>query len=104
MNTNDIKRAKIVEITENGRAETMRRHVWHQLRAMGLATTDQVAAQMRLSVLSVRPRMTELLHLGLARLTGKIHANGVYEAIEADVALRALEEPLERGEQMNLGI
>lgn len=104
MDTNDIKRAKIEEITANGRAETMRRGVWCQLRAMGMATTEQVASRMGMSVLSVRPRMTELLHLGLARLTGKIHANGVYEAIEADVALRELEEPLSGGEQMNLGI
>jgi hypothetical protein len=104
MNTNEIKRAKIKEITDNGRAENMRRNVWRYLRAMGASTTDQIASRMGMSVLSVRPRVTELLQLGLARLTGKIHSNGVYEAIEAEDALQMTEEPLHANEQLKFGV
>jgi predicted ArsR family transcriptional regulator len=38
--------------------------------ARGPMTADECAAQLRLSLLTVRPRVTELKHLGMVRDTG----------------------------------
>src|SRR5690349_15187241 len=56
------------------RAPTLRDLCLSQL-ALSPATADQVAAQLGKSVLSIRPRITELARLGFIRDTGRTAAN-----------------------------
>jgi DNA-binding Lrp family transcriptional regulator len=50
-------------------AKTVREACLRILKAIGPMTADEVAAQLGLSVLTVRPRITELKRKGLARST-----------------------------------
>jgi hypothetical protein len=44
-------------------------------------TTRQLAARMEMDLLTVRPRVTELVQLGFARCVGKDGHEGLYEAV-----------------------
>jgi predicted ArsR family transcriptional regulator len=52
------------------RAETVRLQVLALLRAGGKLTADEIAKKLKLSVLSVRPRVSELAARGLIERTG----------------------------------
>lgn len=56
-------------------APVLRDMCLNALRWHGPATTDEAAERLGLSVLSVRPRFTELLHGGLIADTGTRRAN-----------------------------
>jgi hypothetical protein len=70
---------------------TVRRHlvgprvtVYEWLLANGPATTMAIAAGTRINLLTVRPRVTELCHMGLAALAGdcrRRNHEGIYAAI-----------------------
>jgi predicted ArsR family transcriptional regulator len=53
----------------------LRDQVLYVLRRFGPQTADETAASLRSSVLSIRPRLTELLRLGAIRRTGERRAN-----------------------------
>jgi predicted ArsR family transcriptional regulator len=57
-------------------AARLRAMCLRKLKDVGTATADEVAALLDLSVLSVRPRFTELLHAGEIRDTGERRKNG----------------------------
>lgn len=62
-----------------------------QLQHRRPVTTAEVATMFRSSVLSVRPRITELIQLGFMRCTGKRGHEGLYEPIgirEAQAAVQ----------------
>lgn len=67
------------------RAPTLRNRALAELERIQPAglTPDQVARRMGCSVLSIRPRMTELFKLGLIEPTGERRPNA--SGIEADV-------------------
>lgn len=48
----------------------LRQKVLDSLKAEGPGTPDEVAARLNISILSIRPRFSELSELGLIRATG----------------------------------
>lgn len=86
----DIRDAKWTEIEKQVTGQ--REMVYTSLLACGRCTTDALAAHMHKSVLSVRPRVSELYDLGLVALVGKDGHNGIYEAIPVFVARQAHEQ------------
>ena len=56
-------------------APKMREKVKAAFRRYGPATADQIADQLRLSVLSVRPRVAELARMGVIEDTGDRRLN-----------------------------
>jgi predicted ArsR family transcriptional regulator len=56
-------------------APVLRQRCIDVLRHNGPLTADEVASRLDCSVLSIRPRFTELLHNGQIEDTGKRHAN-----------------------------
>lgn len=78
------------------RVEGVRMEVYRLLQKHGPETTRQLALRSGVhSVLTVRPRMTELCQLGLARCVGRQHdlagSEGIYEAIPLDQAEQTFE-------------
>lgn len=72
----------------------IRIEVWHLLRDHGPCTTRVLALKSgTLSVLTVRPRITELCQLGMAKCVGRhkdlMTSEGVYEAIPMEMAEEA---------------
>lgn len=55
-----------------------RREVLCDLAAHGPCTTRQLADATRRDILSIRPRVTELLQLGLVILHGRTEGQGIY--------------------------
>ena len=51
-----------------------------QLAVHGPCTTRQLAERAHMDILSVRPRVTDLCHMGLAQMTGSESGEGVYRA------------------------
>lgn len=69
-----------------------RLHLVHAaLLAHGPLTTAELAARMGKSVLSVRPRVTDLVTFGLARCVGRNGRDGVYRAVNWHDAAEAWE-------------
>ncbi len=76
------------------RVEGIRKEVYRLLMIHGPCTTRVLALKSgTLSVLTIRPRMTELCQLGLARCVGRhkdlLTSEGVYEAISTEQAEEA---------------
>ena len=63
-------------------------HAW--LLAHGRATTNRIAQGTGISLLTVRPRVTELVQLGYAACTGRNFCReGIYEAVPVEQARAA---------------
>ncbi len=62
------------------RISGLRQTVHEALRMHGPCTTRQLAERARLDLLTVRPRVTELVELGFAVCTGREGGEGVYRA------------------------
>ena len=78
------------------RVEGLRMDVYRLLQEHGPATTRQLALKSgRFSVLTIRPRITELCQLNLARCVGRERhlagSDGIYEAIALDEAEKSFE-------------
>lgn len=58
-----------------------RAQVYAALLQHGPCTTRDLAKRMDWDLLNVRPRVTELCQIGLARSVGGRRGNGVYEAV-----------------------
>jgi predicted transcriptional regulator len=63
-----------------------RQSVYNALAATGPCTTLQLAERSGISAFTVRPRVTELFELGLAKLVGKEGREGIYQAVDLDKA------------------
>jgi predicted transcriptional regulator len=86
----DFRNATFADLQD--RLHGLRLTVLTNLRAQGPATTRQLAERSGIDILSVRPRITELMTLGFVCLEdGSEHAReGVYRALtdaEAEAAL-----------------
>ncbi len=69
-------------------------HAW--LLAHGAATTSMIAGGTGIPLLTVRPRVTELVQLGYAACTGRNHwREGIYEAVPVERARAAHQAALE---------
>lgn len=103
MNTETIKAAGWEAIS--GAVAGKRREVYAHLCLLGPCTTAELAAASGISILTVRPRVTELVQLGLARLADvqATKTEGKYEAIRLEDA-RAAYYRERAGGQMDLRI
>lgn len=80
--------------TLSGQLDAMRERVWQELLRHGPCTTATLAGRADLHLLTVRPRVTELVQLGFARCVGRERREGVYEALEPDAIVAAWRERL----------
>jgi len=87
----DFSRATFADIVHELGA--LRLAVWHALQAYGPCTTAELAACMDMDLLTVRPRVTELMSVGLVVLSGDHRGReGVYRATTLDEAARRQSE------------
>lgn len=66
--------------------------VWEWLRNHGPATTTAISEGTGIPLLTVRPRMTELVQLGFADCVGRLRREGVYASISPEAARARLQE------------
>ncbi len=75
-----IRDANWAEIKEHVTGD--RERCWTSLMLAARAmTTRQLSVRMEMDLLTVRPRVTELVQLGLVRCAGKEGHDGTYEAV-----------------------
>lgn len=79
-----------------------RQEVYDAWLAQGPATTRELAVRADLALLSVCPRTTELLQMGLLECVGRRDGCGVYRARPIDEAVAVLVRARSGGEQMRL--
>jgi len=87
--------------TLESRLEGDRRRVYDAIQMWGPCTTRQAAEHCALDLLTVRPRATELLQVGLIELCGKDGHEGQYRAVRIEDAIRRAKEAA-RPQQMQL--
>lgn len=63
-----------------GHLDGLRARVYAALQVHGPCTTRELAAKIPLDLLSVRPRVTELIELGFAECVRREEREGVYRA------------------------
>jgi hypothetical protein len=88
-----------------GRVTGLRRDVLSVLTARGPCTTRELAALSGIDLLTVRPRVTELVQLGLVVMTDHRGHDGIYTAVpleQAKIAQVEREARRRAGEQLNL--
>lgn len=98
MTTTDIRNELHVHIRPSVRA--FQGIVWELLGQHGPCTTRQLAERSGISIFTVRPRVTELLELGMVELAGREGREGVYRQVELTAVQSDLNaEAAARGEQ-----
>ncbi len=87
-NNNDIKRDQLAKIMDG--LKGLRAQVHADLTVKGPSTTQALADFMGYSVLTIRPRVTELIEIGLAERVGRQEGtgSGIYAAISQEEAQR----------------
>jgi len=81
--------------------------IWQDLMKAGEGTTLEIAERTRISVLTVRPRVTELLVMGLAKCSRINRRGQISEGVYAGVSMEDAEvmwERRKRPEQSLLGL
>lgn len=73
------------------RVAGLRLIVWQALRQHGPCTTRALAAAAGIDILTVRPRVTELVQLGFADLLEERGGEGVYAAVREETARQRFE-------------
>jgi hypothetical protein len=97
----DIRNAHWADI--EARLDRDRRAVYEAMLRLGPQTTRALAGLMQWDPFNVRPRVTELYQLGLARVAGRQGRQGVYAAVPLAEAQRQFEAAKAGGaEQMLL--
>lgn len=74
----DIRNANYQEILEH--LTGIREEVLNYLRIHGPCTTRELARISQIDILTVRPRVTELVELGFVECTGQHGREGIYRA------------------------
>ena len=104
ISTTDIKRSNWDKVQEHLTESRLR--VWNALASRGESTSRELADSMRVDILTVRPRLTELLQLGFVVLSGKQGHEGTYRALSRSEAhqnfLKRAAEPLNSQLEMTL--
>jgi predicted transcriptional regulator len=104
----DYRKATFAAI--QGHLEGNRRIVYDALRTLGPQTTRALAQLAKMDLLTVRPRITELIDLGLVMLCddgGRRAKEGTYRALsraEAMILFTARHAAAVQGEQMVLKV
>jgi hypothetical protein len=82
------------------RLSGLRQAVHSALQLFGPCTTRVLAHKAGLDILTVRPRVTELVELGFAECTGRNDGEGVYRALNYNEAARKFSDAqkIARGE------
>ena len=80
----------------------LREQVYRAMLMAGPQTTQDLADIVDLSILTVRPRVTELCELGLAELAGRSGRHGLYRAIPLEEAKRNIDQSAMAGCQLQL--
>jgi len=80
----------------------MRERVYWGFVNHGPCTTLQLAARAQISLLTLRPRTTELVDLGLVEMVGMDGHDGVYKAVLLQVVRERLTRPSAPARQMDL--
>ncbi len=84
MKTTDARNLTWEQI--QGHIAGMRARVYRAFESHGAGTTSEVAAAEGISILTLRPRTTELASLGLIEIISVRDGEGVYRAIPMDAA------------------
>lgn len=75
-----------------GQLHAGRLQVWEGFRTHGPCTTSALSVRIGMSILTVRPRTTELINLGFVVLQERAGNEGVYAALSEDKARELFEE------------
>lgn len=94
----DIRDLNWQQIQE--RVSGLREAVHSSLLGFGPCTTRQLATKMGVDLLTVRPRVTELVELNFAECTGRDSGEGVYRALSYAEAIKKFQDQraIARGE------
>lgn len=84
------------------RLQGMRQTVYGELKKFAPCTTRALAERSRIDILAVRPRVTELVELGLAECIGGTKGEGVYRAVDLLVAEEQFERKCRNARQNQL--
>lgn len=79
-----------------GRLVGERQAIYDGLKQHGPCTTRQLAASLGRDILTVRPRVTELVQLGFAACGDEPGHEGIYRAFPVWHAMRAFQERVRR--------
>lgn len=71
-----------------------RERIWTWLRSNGPATTTGISTGTEIPLLTVRPRVSELVALGWIDCVGRENREGVYHAIAAETCLSRYQEAI----------
>lgn len=85
MKPTDVRNDKWIEIADQLSAR--RAEVLIAWQIYGPGTTRGVAERAGIDILSVRPRTTELLSIGLIEMTGRKDGQGIYQVVAESVAV-----------------
>lgn len=87
------------------RLSGLRLRVWENLTIWGPTTTRILAQRSGIDILTVRPRVTELVECGLAELTEMRDGEGVYVAVRMTIAVeRKAKAAEDAGRPKQLGL
>lgn len=86
MNSTDSRDLTWQEIQGSLHGAREQIHSW--LLKQGPATTTQISEALRMNLLAVRPRVSELCAWGFAECVGRGHREGIYSAITTGEAHR----------------
>lgn len=98
MTTTEIRDLNFEQLQD--RLSGLRQAVHSSLLRHGPCTTRALAAKAEIDILTVRPRVTELVELGFAICTGREGGEGMYRALNYNEAAKkfADDKAIARGE------
>jgi DNA-binding transcriptional regulator YhcF (GntR family) len=101
MQTIDYRNESFEQV--RARVDGLRETIWKHMMTRGEAlTTRQIAAETGIDILTVRPRVTELVQIGFAEVDGLAGREGRYRAISDFVARRTYEQAKARATEAQL--
>ena len=107
MDSTQIRNANFAQLRDG--LEEKLREVYEAFAVHGPCTTRQLADAARMDILSVRPRATDLLHLGLLAISGSVvgpsgRKEGIYEATTPDEWQRWQRQNFPADSQLQMGL
>lgn len=107
MTATDIRNANFDQLRDT--LEEKLREVYEAFACHGPCTTRQLADAARMDILSVRPRATDLLHLGLLAVSGSVvgpsgRKEGRYEATTPEEWQRWRQQNFPTDSQLQMGL
>jgi DNA-binding transcriptional regulator YhcF (GntR family) len=101
MQTIDYRNESFEQV--RGRVDGLRQTIWNHMMSRGEAlTTRQIAAETGIDILTVRPRVTELVQIGFAEVDGLAGREGRYRAISQFMARAKYEQERAKAHESQL--